>query len=53
MMRTLNKEVFEAFKISPKWFTRFLVKLHDVLPNESDLVNWIEFLQEDHDETDR
>ena len=51
MMRTLDKEVFEAFKVPPKWFTRFLLELHDVLPNESGLMNWIEFLQEDLDET--
>ena len=34
MMRTLDKEVFKAFKVPPKWFTRFLLELHDVLPNE-------------------
>ena len=51
MMKTLDKEVFEAFKIPSKWFTRFLLKLHDVLPNESDFIDWIEFLQEDLDET--
>ena len=51
MMRTLDKEVFEAFKVPPKRFTRFLFKLHDVFPNESGLVDWIEFLQEDLDET--
>ena len=51
MMRTLDKEVFEAFKIPPKWFTRFLLELHDVFPDESGLMNWIEFLQEDLDET--
>ena len=51
MMRTLDKEVFEAFKVSLKPFTRFLLELHDVLPNESGLMNWIEFLQEDLDET--
>jgi len=51
MMRTLDKEVFEAFKVPPKWFTSFLLELHDVLPNASALVNWIEFLQEDFDET--
>ena len=51
MMRALDKEVFKAFKIPPKWFTRFLLELHDVLPNESGLINWIEFLQEDLDET--
>ena len=51
MMRTLDKEVFEAFKVAPKYFTRFLLELHDVLPNESGLVNLIEFLQEDLDET--
>ena len=50
-MRTLVKEVFEAFKVLPKWFTRFLLELYDVLPNESGLMNWIEFLQEDLDET--
>jgi len=51
MMRTLDKEVFDAFKVPPKWFTRFLLELHDVLPNESGLMNWIEFLQEDLNET--
>ena len=51
MMRTLDNEVFEAFKIPPKRFTRFLLELHDVFPNESGLINWIEFLQEDLDET--
>ena len=51
MMRTLDKEDFEVFKIPPKWFTRFLLELHDVLPNESDLMNLIEFLQEDLDKT--
>ena len=51
MMRTLDKEVFEVFKVPPKWFTRFILELHDVLPNESGLMNWIEFLQEDLAET--
>ena len=51
MMRTLDKEVFETFKIPPKWFTKFFLELYDVLPNESDLVNLVEFLQEDLDET--
>jgi len=51
MMRTLDKEVFKAFKVPPKWFTRFLLELHDVLPNESGLMNWIEFLQEDLDKS--
>jgi len=51
MMRTLEKEVFEAFKVPPKRFTRFLLELHDIFSNESGLVNWIEFLQEDLDET--
>ena len=51
MIRILNKEVFEAFKVPPKRFTRFLLELHNVLPNESGLMNWIEFLQEDLDET--
>jgi len=40
-----------VFKVPPKRFTRFLLELHNVLPNESDLVNWKEFLQEDLDET--
>jgi len=44
-------KVFEEFKVPPKWFTRFLLELHDILPNESGLMNWIEFLQEDLDET--
>ena len=47
MMRTLDKEVFKAFKVPPKRFIRFLLELHDLLPNESGLMNWIEFLQED------
>ena len=51
MMRTLDKEDFETFKVPPKWFFRFLLELHDVFPNESGLINWIEFLQEDLDET--
>jgi len=44
-MRTLDKEVFEAFKVPPKWFTRFLLELYDVLPNESGLINWIELFK--------
>ena len=44
-------EIFKALKVPPKWFTRFLFELHDVFPNESDLVDLIEFLQEDLDET--
>ena len=51
MIRTLDKEIFEAFKVPPKWFTRFLLELHDVLHFESGLMNWIEFLQADLDET--
>jgi len=51
MMRILHKEVFEVFKVPPKRFTRFLLELHDVFPNESGVMNWIEFLQEDLDET--
>ena len=51
MMSTLDKEVFEAFKVPPKWSTRFSLELHDVFSNESGLMNWIEFLQEDLDET--
>ena len=38
-VRTLDKEVFKAFKVPPKRFTRFLLELHDVLPNESGLVD--------------
>jgi len=45
-LRTLAKEVFEMFKIFLKWFTKFLLKLHDILPNESVLVDGIKFLQE-------
>ena len=44
MLRILDKEVFEVFKVFPKWFTRFLLELHDVLPNESGLMDWIKFL---------
>ena len=51
MMRTLDNEVFEAFKVPSKRFTRFLLELHDVLSNEIGLMKWIEFLQEDLDET--
>ena len=47
----LDKEVFGAFKVPSKRFTRFLLELHDGLPNERGLMNWIEFLQEDLDET--
>ena len=50
MMRTLD-EVFEAFKVPPKRFTRFLLELHDGFPNKGGLVDWIEFLQENLDET--
>ena len=50
MIRTLDNEVFEAFKVPLKRFIRFLLELHDVFPNESGLVDWIEFLQEDLDE---
>jgi len=50
-MRALDKEVFEVFKVPPKWFTRFFLELHDVLSNESGLMNWIKFLQENLDET--
>ena len=51
MMWTLDKEVFKAFKVPPEWFTRFLLELHDCLPNESGFMDWIEFLQEDLNET--
>jgi len=51
MMRTSDKEVFEAFKVPPKQFTRLLLELYEVFSNESDLMNWIEFLQEYFDET--
>jgi len=50
-MRTLDKKVFKAFKVPSKWFTRFLLEVHDVLSNGSSLMNWIEFLQKDLDET--
>ena len=50
MMRILGKKVFETFKVPPKRFTNILLELHDILPNESDLVNKIEFLQESLDE---
>jgi len=50
MMRTLDKKVFDVFKVPPKRFTRFFLELHNVLPNESGLMNGIEFLQEDLDE---
>ena len=49
-MRTLGKGVLETFKEPPKWFTRFLLELHDVLPNENSFVDRVEFLQEDIDE---
>jgi len=45
MMRTLDKEVFKAFKVPLKRFIRFLLELHDVLPNESGLVKWIDFFK--------
>ena len=45
MMRILYKEDFEAYKVPPKRFTRFLLELHYVLPNESGLMNWIEFFK--------
>ena len=45
----IEQEVFEAFKVPPTWFTRFLLELHDIFPNESGLMNWIKFLQEDLD----
>jgi len=41
LMGTLDKEIFKAFKIPPKWFIRFLLELHNVLPNKSGLMNWI------------
>ena len=51
MLRTLDKEVFKAFKVPPEWFIEFLLKLHDRHPNESGFMNRIEFLQENLDET--
>jgi len=51
MMRILDKEVFEVFKVPPKQFTRFFLELHDVLSNKSSLIDWIEFLQEVLSET--
>ena len=50
MMKTLGKEIFETFKVPPKWFTNFLLELYDILANENGLVNKIEFLQEGFDE---
>jgi len=50
MMRTLDNEVFETFKVSPKRFTRFLLELYDILPNESNFMDMIEFFQETPDE---
>ena len=50
MMRTLGKEVFETFKIPPKWFTKFFLELHDILSNKSDLMDMVEFFQENPDE---
>jgi len=35
------------FKVPPKKFTRFLLKLHYVFPNESDFIDKVEFLYED------
>ena len=46
MVWTLGKEVFEILEIFPKRFVRILSKLHDVLPNESSLMNQVEFLVE-------
>ena len=51
MMKILDKEVFKTFKVPSKWFTRFLLELHDRLPIESGFMNWIEFLLEDLNET--
>ena len=50
MMRALGKEVFEMFKVSPKWFTKFLLELHYILSNESGLMNVVEFFQKDLNE---
>jgi len=50
MMRALGKEVFEMFKVPPKWFTKFFLELHDILPNESGIVDRIEFFQENLNE---
>jgi len=38
------------FKVPPKWFTRFLLELHDILSNKSDLMDMVEFFQENPDE---
>jgi len=50
MMRTLGKEVFETFKVPPERFARFLLELHDILPNKSGLVDRVEFLQKNPEE---
>ena len=50
MMRTLDKKVFETFKVPPKLFTKFFLELHDILPNERGLVDRIKFLQENLNE---
>jgi len=38
------------FKVPPKRFTWFLLKLHYILPNEGGFVDRVEFLQENLDE---
>ena len=54
----MGKEVLEAFKVPPKWFRFKDLQngslgscLNYIFSNESGLMNWIEFLQEDLDET--
>jgi len=49
-MRALSLEIFKSLKVSPKWLARFLPELHDILSNEGNFVNWVEFLQEGLDE---
>ena len=36
---SIGKEVFETFKVPRKWFTKFFLELHYILPNESDLMD--------------
>ena len=37
-------------KVPPKCLTKFLLELHDILSNQSGLVNRVDFLQENSDE---
>jgi len=42
---TLGKKVFEMFKVPPKWFIKFLLELHDILSNESDIMDKVNFFK--------